>query len=54
MINVSDSPADLLPHEEILAASYRPVGGVLPQTAVSGGVLPPDAAVWLRTEPPAA
>jgi alpha-glucosidase len=54
MINVSDSPADLLPHEEILAASYRPVGGVLPQTAVSEGVLPPDAAVWLRTEPAAA
>ena len=44
MINVSDGPADLPPHEEILAASYRPVGGVLL----------PDAAVWLRTEPPAA
>ncbi|HEY4703349.1 MAG TPA: DUF3459 domain-containing protein, partial [Streptosporangiaceae bacterium] len=42
MINVSDGPAELPPHQQILAASHR----------LSGGVLPPDTAVWLRTEPP--
>jgi alpha-glucosidase len=44
MINVSGGPAELPPHEEILTASHR----------LSGGVLPPDTAVWLRTEPPPA
>jgi alpha-glucosidase len=43
MINVSGQPATLPPHEEILAASHR----------VTGGVLPPGTGVWLRTRPPA-
>ncbi|HWG11813.1 MAG TPA: glycoside hydrolase family 13 protein [Streptosporangiaceae bacterium] len=43
MINVSGQPAELPPHEEILAASHR----------VSGEVLPPGTGVWLRTRPPA-
>jgi alpha-glucosidase len=42
VINVSDSPVELPPYESILAASDQ----------VTGGVLPPDAAVWLRTRPP--
>ncbi|HEY0716791.1 MAG TPA: glycoside hydrolase family 13 protein [Streptosporangiaceae bacterium] len=42
MINVSGQPAELPPHEKILAASHR----------VSGGVLPPGAGVWLRSRPP--
>jgi alpha-glucosidase len=43
MINVSGRPAELPPHEAILAASHQ----------VSGGMLPPDTGVWLRTRPPA-
>ena len=42
VINTSARPFDLPPHDGILAASAE----------VTGGVLPPDTAVWLRTPPP--
>ncbi|HEX4256126.1 MAG TPA: alpha-amylase family glycosyl hydrolase [Streptosporangiaceae bacterium] len=43
MINVSGEPAELPPHEAILAASHP----------IRGDVLPPGTGVWLRTRPPA-
>ena len=39
VINTSARPFGLPPHDGILAAS----------TEVTGGVLPPDTGVWLRT-----
>ena len=39
VINTSARPFDLPPHDGILAASAE----------VTGGVLPPDTGVWLRT-----
>jgi alpha-glucosidase len=43
VINASARSVELPPYESILAASDE----------VSGGVLPPDTSVWLRTRPPA-
>ena len=42
LINTSARPVELPSHDSILAASGE----------VTGGVLPPDTGVWLRTRPP--
>ena len=44
VINTSARPVELPSHDSILAASDE----------VTGGVLPPDTGVWLRTRPPGA
>jgi alpha-glucosidase len=44
VVNLSGSPVGLPPHESVLLTSSAPVG-----EALDGGLLPPDAAVWLRT-----
>ena len=43
VVNVSGLPVELPPHDGILIASGE----------LTGGVLPPDTGVWLRTRSPA-
>ena len=45
MINLSEHPVELPPHEQVLAASH-------PLTSAAAA-LPSDTGVWLRTRPPA-